>query len=53
VASDLLVSISKKKGTSKHKFYYYPDTPGQIIWHAEVTDGDADTDHKTSKSKVK
>jgi hypothetical protein len=53
VASDLLVSISKKKGISKHKFYYYPDTPGQIIWHAEVTDGDADTDHKTSKSKVK
>jgi hypothetical protein len=53
VASDLLVSISKKKGISKHKFYYYPDTPGEIMWHAEVTDGDADTDHKTSKSKVK
>jgi hypothetical protein len=53
VAEGLQIQSGKKKGKSKQKFYYTPDTPGDIVWYAEIIDGDPDEDLATYTTTVK
>jgi hypothetical protein len=53
IATDLQVTSAAKKGKVKYNFTYYPDTAGEIVWHAEVTDGDPDVDEATYSVMVR
>jgi hypothetical protein len=53
IATDLQVTSARKKGKVKYKFTYYPDTAGEIVWHAEITDGNPDVDERTYTVMVK
>ncbi len=53
IATDLQIMDGVRKGKAKLTFTYYPDTPGDIVWYAEIDDGNPDVDEKTFTSRVK